>query len=125
MNAIYKLADNTTVVGWISNYDESKCRSVIDGLVMYCNENNLSRNVGKTKELVIDFRKKGGEYARIYIDVERLENVKFLKVMITDILSLTSHIDATIKKAQQCLYFLRKFGMSIRSLTNFYRCTIE
>eukprot|EP00061_Rhincodon_typus_P017904 g46827.t1 len=33
-----------------------------------------------------------------------------------------------IKKAEQRLFFLRqlrKFGKSIRSLTNFYRCTIE
>eukprot|EP00061_Rhincodon_typus_P006113 g26409.t1 len=33
-----------------------------------------------------------------------------------------------VKKAQQHLFFLgwlRKFGMSIRSLTNFYRCPIE
>eukprot|EP00061_Rhincodon_typus_P007878 g30001.t1 len=33
-----------------------------------------------------------------------------------------------VKKAQQRLFFLRqlrKFGTSIRSLTNFYRCTIE
>eukprot|EP00061_Rhincodon_typus_P008082 g30380.t1 len=34
----------------------------------------------------------------------------------------------TVKKAQQRLFFLRqlrKFGMFIRSLTNFCRCTIE
>eukprot|EP00061_Rhincodon_typus_P006522 g27238.t1 len=40
-------------------------------------------------------------------------------------MSWTSHINATDKKAQHCLFFLRqvrKFGMFIRSLTNFYRC---
>eukprot|EP00061_Rhincodon_typus_P013923 g40605.t1 len=38
----------------------------------------------------------------------------------------SARIDATVKKAQQCLFFLRqlkKFG--IRSLTNLYRCIIE
>eukprot|EP00061_Rhincodon_typus_P012313 g37960.t1 len=37
-------------------------------------------------------------------------------------------VDATVKKAQQRLFFLRqlrKFDMSIRSLTNFYRCIID
>eukprot|EP00061_Rhincodon_typus_P007338 g28939.t1 len=37
-------------------------------------------------------------------------------------------IDAPIKKAQQHLFFLRqlrKFGMSRRTLANFYRCTTE
>eukprot|EP00061_Rhincodon_typus_P001336 g14490.t1 len=48
--------------------------------------------------------------------------------MITYNLSWTSHVDVIVKKAQQHLFFLgqlKKFGMSIRSLTNFFRCTIE
>eukprot|EP00061_Rhincodon_typus_P011684 g36897.t1 len=60
---------------------------------MWCNENNLSLNVKKTKELIINFRKKG-EHAPIYISGAEVEK-------------------------------LRKFGMSIRTLNNFYRCTIE
>eukprot|EP00061_Rhincodon_typus_P009518 g33087.t1 len=42
-------------------------------------------HVSKTKELIIDFRKKGGGHAAIYIngaEVERVESVKFLGVMI-------------------------------------------
>eukprot|EP00061_Rhincodon_typus_P013797 g40390.t1 len=38
-----------------------------------------------------------------------------------------SALGATVKKAQQCLFLLRqlrKSGMSIRSLTSFYRCTV-
>eukprot|EP00061_Rhincodon_typus_P005445 g24967.t1 len=97
---------------------------------MWCNENNLSRYIGKTKELIIDFRKKVGEHIPIYInsaEVDRVDNVKFLGVMITDNLSWASHIDVTVKKAQHLFFLwqLRKFGMSTRSLINFYRCTIE
>eukprot|EP00061_Rhincodon_typus_P009332 g32760.t1 len=61
-------------------------------------------------------------------EVERVESIKFLRVTITDDLSRTSHVNATFEKAQQRRLFLRllrKFGMSIRSLTNFYGCTIE
>eukprot|EP00061_Rhincodon_typus_P001755 g15690.t1 len=130
MNAIYKFADDTTVVRRISNNNESKYRKEIGGLVTWCNENNLSNNVGRTKELIIAFRKKGGEHSLICIngvEVERVKSVKFHGVMITDNLSWTSHIDATVKKAQKRFFlkWLRKFGMSIRTLTNFYRCTIE
>ncbi|XP_072373139.1 uncharacterized protein [Scyliorhinus torazame] len=53
---------------------------------------------------------------------------KFLGVHIPKNLSWSTHVDATTKKAQQHLYFLRKlrkFGMSTLTLTNFYRCTIE
>eukprot|EP00061_Rhincodon_typus_P005793 g25738.t1 len=98
---------------------------------MWCDENNLSFNVGKAKGLIIDFRKKGREHAFNYIngtEVERVMSIKFLRMTITSDLSWTSHVDATLKKAQQHFFFfrwLRKFGMSIRSLTNFYRCTIE
>eukprot|EP00061_Rhincodon_typus_P008882 g31901.t1 len=76
-------------------------------------------------------RKKGGEHVPIYtngIEVERVNSIKFLRVMTSDNLSWISHIDAMVKKAQQCLFFLRqlrKLGLSIRSLTNFYRCTTE
>eukprot|EP00061_Rhincodon_typus_P015772 g43646.t1 len=98
---------------------------------MQCNGNKLSLNVGKPKELIINFRKKGGEHAPIYInrmEVERMKSIKFLGVTINDNLSWTFHIDTTVKKAQQCLFFLRhlrKFGMSTGTLTNFYKCIIE
>eukprot|EP00061_Rhincodon_typus_P002381 g17401.t1 len=128
MNATYRFTDDTTVVGRISNSDKSKYRREIEGLVMWCTENNLSqrRQIYRT-----DFRKKGGEHTSIYVngtEVERVKSIKFLRVTITDDLSWTSHVDGRVKKAQQLLFFLRrlrKFGMSIRSLTNFYRCTVE
>eukprot|EP00061_Rhincodon_typus_P004640 g23071.t1 len=57
----------------------------------------------KTEELIIEFRKKGGEQDPIDIngtEVDRVKRIKFLGVMITDDLSWTSHVDATVKKAQ-------------------------
>eukprot|EP00061_Rhincodon_typus_P005376 g24811.t1 len=81
--------------------------------------------------LELKFKKKGGEHAPIYIngtEVERVKSITFLRVTITGDLSWTSHIDVTVKKAQQHLFFLRqlrKFGMSIGTLTDFYRRTIE
>eukprot|EP00061_Rhincodon_typus_P013340 g39656.t1 len=83
MNAIYKFADDTTVVGQISNNNESEYKKKIEGLVRWCNENNLSLNVSKTKDLIINFRKKGGEHVPIYIsgaEDESVESVKFLGV---------------------------------------------
>eukprot|EP00061_Rhincodon_typus_P004763 g23376.t1 len=127
MNTIYMFADNTTVVGRISNNDESEYRKE-KGLVTCYNENNLSLNVSKTKELIINLRKKAGEHDPIYInraEVERVENITFLGMTITNNLSWTSHVDAMVKKGQQRLFLrrFRKFDISIKSLTNFYRCT--
>eukprot|EP00061_Rhincodon_typus_P001292 g14308.t1 len=109
MNVIYKFGDDTTVVARISNNNESKHRREIGGLVMWCNENNLSVNIDTTKELIIDFRKKGGEHVPFYInktEAERVNSIKLLRVAITDDLSGTSHVNATVKKAQKCLFFL-------------------
>eukprot|EP00061_Rhincodon_typus_P002844 g18633.t1 len=80
--------------------------------------------------MIIDVGKKGGEHNLIDIngtEVERAKSIKILRVTITD-LSWTSHINATVIKAQRCLFLLkqlRKFGMPIRSLTNSYRCIME
>eukprot|EP00061_Rhincodon_typus_P007392 g29048.t1 len=91
----------------------------------------ISLNISKTTELIIEFRKKGGQHATICIngaEAWRVKSVQFLGVAINNNLSWTSHVDMTVKKAQEHLFFLkwfRKFSMSIRTLTNFYRCTTE
>eukprot|EP00061_Rhincodon_typus_P007629 g29503.t1 len=63
MNAKYKFADDTTIVGLISDNNELNYSREIESFVTWCNENNLSLNVSKTKELIINFIKKGGEHA--------------------------------------------------------------
>eukprot|EP00061_Rhincodon_typus_P004992 g23919.t1 len=83
------------------------------------------------KGLIIDFRKQGRGHASIYIngaEVEMVKSIKFRGVTIIHNLSWSTHIDVMIKKAQQCLYFLRgqrKFSMSVKTLTDFYRCNTE
>jgi hypothetical protein len=48
-NTIIKFSDDTTVVGLISNNNETAYREVRD-LAVWCQANNLSLNVIKTKE---------------------------------------------------------------------------
>ena len=89
-NSIFKFADDTTIVGRISNNDETEYRNEIENLVNWCGDNNLSLNVNKMKEIVIDFRKHKEEHAPVYIngdEVERIESFKFLGVQITNNLS--------------------------------------
>ena len=78
-NSIIKFADVTTV-GLITNNDETSYREEVRALVEWCQENNLSLNVNKTKELIVDFRKQQREHAP-----STAEKVKsFLGVHITD-----------------------------------------
>ncbi|KAM9414193.1 uncharacterized protein ACWYII_012911 [Salvelinus alpinus] len=130
-NSIIKFADDTTVVGLITNNDETAYREEVRALGVWCQENNLTLNVNKTKEMIVDFRKQQRELPPIHIDgsvVEKVESFKFLGVHITDKLNWSTHTDSVVKKAQQRLFNLRrlkKFGLSPKALTNFYRCTIE
>jgi hypothetical protein len=54
-------------------------------LAAWRQDNNLSLNVSKTKELIVNYRRKGEGHALIHIDravVERVERFKFLGVHI-------------------------------------------
>jgi gmma-aminobutyric acid receptor subunit gamma len=79
----------------------------------------------------VDFRKQQRVHAPIHIDVtavEKMENFKFLDVHITDDLKWSTHTHIVMKAAQQRVFNLRrlkKFGLAPKTLTNFYRCTIE
>ncbi len=57
-NHIMKIADDTTVVGLISNNDETHYREEVAQLAEWCGANNLSLHVEKTKEVVVDFRRR-------------------------------------------------------------------
>ncbi len=130
-NVIVKFADDTTVIGLITNNDETAYREEVSTLTKWCQENHLSLNIDKTKELVVDYRRQSREHTPITIDktpVERVSSFKFLGVHITEDLTWSAHTDAVLKKSHQCLFFLRrlrKFGTSPRILRSFYTCTVE
>ena len=95
-NSIIKFADGTTVVGLITNNDETAYREEVRALGVWCQKNNLSLNVNKTNEMIVDFRKQQREHLPIHIDgtaVEKVETFKFLDVHITDILKWSTHTE--------------------------------
>ncbi len=130
-NVIVKFADDTTVIGLITDNDETAYREEVSTLTKWCQENHLSLNIDKTKELVVDYRRQSREHTPITIDktpVERVSSFKFLGVHITEDLTWSAHTDAVLKKAHQHLFFLRrlrKFGTSPRIFRSFYTCTVE
>ncbi|KAI4903293.1 hypothetical protein NFI96_004870, partial [Prochilodus magdalenae] len=60
--------DDTTIVGLISNNNEEAYRQEVSFLTHWCRENNLSLNVNKTKELIVDFRKQERVHTPITIN---------------------------------------------------------
>ncbi len=131
-NHIIKFADDTTVVGLISNNDETHYREEVAQLAEWCGANNLSLNVEKTKEVVLDFRRRNSiDHHPLTIEsstVGRVSSTKFLGVHITEDLTWTTNTMSLSKKAQQHLHFLRRLkraSLPPPILTTFYRGTIE
>ncbi|KAI4880646.1 hypothetical protein NFI96_001018 [Prochilodus magdalenae] len=110
-NHIIKFADDTTVVGLINKNDESAYREEVQRLTDWCRTNNLSLNVDKTKEMVVDFRKTRRDHSPLHIDgsaVEIVKSTKFLGVHLAEDLTWSLNTSTITKKAQQRLYFLRR-----------------
>jgi hypothetical protein len=80
------------------------------------------------KEMIMDFSKQQREHPLIHIDGTAVEKVEiFLGLHITNKLKWSTHTDSELKKTQQRLFNfrrLKKFGLTPRTLTNFFRCTI-
>jgi hypothetical protein len=84
-NSIIKFADDTTVEGLITN--EMAYREEVRALEEWCQDNNLTLNFNKTKEMIVDFRKQQREHPPNHIDgtvVEKVEGFMFLEVHIID-----------------------------------------
>ncbi len=110
-----KFADDTVVLGLISSNDETTYLDEVERLTSWCQDNCLSLNVSKTKELIALLMISG-------TPVERVSSFKYLGVNISEDLTWTTHIQTQVKKARQRLYHLqqlRKFRVSPSNPENF------
>ena len=99
-NTIIKFADDTTVVGLITDNDETAYREEVRDLTMWCKDNNLSLNMIKTKEMIVDYRQRRTKHAPIQV-----ESIKFLGVLITNKLTW-SKPTKTVKRGHDKTYSL-------------------
>lgn len=75
-NIILKFTDNTTVVGFITGGDETAYRGEVVSLVEWCEENNLTLNTDKTKEMIVDMRKEKRTHQLLIIHGPEVERVR-------------------------------------------------
>ncbi len=81
-------------------------------ITLWCQDNCLSLNASKTKELIVDFRKRQQRpYTPLMISgtpVERVSSFKYLGENISENMTWTTHIQTQVNQAKQRLYHLRQ-----------------
>ncbi|XP_051548033.1 uncharacterized protein LOC127437252 [Myxocyprinus asiaticus] len=108
---LLKFADDATVIGLIRDDDESAYRREVEQLAVWCSQNNLELNTLKTVEMIVDFRRSTPTLTPLTIlnsTVAAVESFMYLGTTISQDLKWETHIDSTVKKAQQRLYFLHQ-----------------
>ncbi|TWW71086.1 thiamine pyrophosphokinase 1 [Takifugu flavidus] len=108
----------------VTDGDEAAYRREVASLVSWCEDNNLTLNTDKMKEMIGDMRKERRLHWPLVIrelEVERVSSFNNLGVQISEDLNWTCNNTQLDRRAQQRLYFmrrLRKFGMSQEILSN-------
>ena len=127
---LIKYADDTVIVGLISNNDESEYNEQISEVVLWCKSHNLLLNAAKTKELIFDFRQCNISHVPLSIDnsiVEICDNFKYLGITFDCKLKWSNHCTLIVSKCKQRLFFLRllnSFGFKNDILHVFYTSII-
>ena len=67
-DTIIKFANESTVVGLITDNGVTAYREEVRDITVWCKDNNRSLNVIKTKNMFVDYRKRRTEHAPILID---------------------------------------------------------
>ena len=127
---IFKYADDTAVVGLIKNSDDNEYFKCIDFVNNWCKEHFLKLNVTKTKEIVLDFRRRSCDTVPVTIDdncVECVDSYKYLGLLMDDKLTFSYHVDCQLKKANKRLYCIRtmkKLNVNPSIIALFYNMTV-
>ena len=128
---LIKFADDTAIVGLITENDESLYHNVVKDFTEWCDVNFLELNVTKTKELIVDFRKQKRQNEDLKIKdvpIQQVDTYKYLGVTINNKLTWDDHLEVVAKKVRQrmfSLYKLNKFGVNKNIINLFYKAVIQ
>ena len=98
-------------------------------MTRWCKDNYLDLNVEKAREMIVDFRRNGyvGELV-IGVIVEKVNEYKYLGTVLDNKLTFESNTNCIVKKCHQrmfCIFRLRSFGVSRKTLQMFYCSFID
>lgn len=108
---VCKYADDCTATMRVPRGEESKMQAVLNSFQIWADNNGMSLNTTKTKDMWICFLLKGtSEPEKLELseaEIERVPTFKLLGVWQQDNLRWNEHINQTTKKANKRLYYLR------------------
>jgi len=114
--------DSDAIIGLIAENDDSEYRELIQDFVDWCQQNRLQINAGKTKELVVDFRRcRHAQPTLVNIhgmDIEKVDSYKYLVVHLNNKLDWTHNTYALYKKLQRKLRSFGERGALLRTFFN-------
>ncbi|KAK3557083.1 hypothetical protein QTP70_024751, partial [Hemibagrus guttatus] len=100
-NISLRFADDTAEIGRITGENEAAYRRELASFVTWCENNNLTLNTDKTKEMIVDMSKERRTQQPLFIlelEVERVSNFKYLVFHISEDLTWTLNITQLDKK---------------------------
>ena len=105
----WKYVDDTTLSETVIVNEESVLQCTLDGINLWCEENDMVLNTRKCKQILICFWKKKPNFQQLTVNnypVEHVNSAKLLGVMLSSDLKWNEHV-AYIKKSSRRLYMLR------------------
>uniref|UniRef100_A0A8C6KTV4 Reverse transcriptase domain-containing protein n=1 Tax=Nothobranchius furzeri TaxID=105023 RepID=A0A8C6KTV4_NOTFU len=128
---LHKYSDVSAVVRCIRDGQEAEYKELVERFVAWCENNHLTLNVNKTKEIILDFRRNRVESTTVSImgeDVEVVEEYRYLGVHLDNRLDWRKNSKAVYKKGHSRLHFLRtlrSFIICSKMLQIFYKSVVE
>ena len=105
--------DDTLIIGNIRNDNNENYFDTISKSIEWCNENNLSLNESKTKEMIFDFRKNKKLPKNVIINnrtVEIVENFKYLGILFDSTFSFDLQVQTVFRKVVQRRHLVFQLG---------------
>ena len=106
----WKYVDDTTLSETVIVNEESVLQCTLDGINLWCEENDMVLNTRKCKEILICFWKKKPNFQQLTVNnypVEHVNSAKLLGVMLSSDLKWNEHVAYIVKKSSRRLYMLR------------------
>ena len=106
----WKYVDDSTTTETIGPDHNSNLKDLVNYIDNWTASNNMKLNVGKCKELVVDFTRKKHHFASLIVDevyIERVKSTRILGLTVQDNMKWNEHIHNMVKKASKRLYMLR------------------